>query len=143
MIIKNFGGKEERGIKFNMLSLEKFEEKIPFTVRPENTKLIYATFWAGLCGYTTAKEQEQDYTYEDVQDWVDKLMLENRQDEIEAVCNAWAESDEFKYRIKQIDDWTEKVRSLVTEEDAKPPKKKVKSISNGLPSTKLPLASSA
>lgn len=122
------GGKV-RGLKFTMLSLEKFEEKIPFTKKPETAKIIYATFWAGLLGYTSAKDEEEDYTYEDVQEWVDKLYLEGKESEIQKVCEAWAEADMFKNRIKQVEDWATKVRSLSVEEPA--PKKKVKSISNG------------
>ena len=121
-----------------MLSLEKFEEKVPFTKKPENAKLIYATFWAGLIGYTSAKDEEEDYTFEDVQEWVDQMYLENRQDEISKVCEEWAAADMFKNRIKQVEDWANKVRSL-TEEETPPPKKKVKSISNGSQSISSPL----
>lgn len=136
-LIINIGGKD-RGFKFTMLSLEKFEEKIPFTKKPENAKLIYATFWAGLVGYTSAKEEEEDYTYEDVQDWVDKLFAEGREDDIKKVCDAWAAADMFKNRIKQVEDWANKVRSLVEETD-ETDKKKAKGTSNGLKSKSLPL----
>lgn len=131
------GGKE-RGIKFTMLSLEKFEEKIPLTKKPENAKLIYATFWAGLIGYTSAKDEEEDYTYEDVQEWVDTLYLNGRQEDIEIVCSAWAEADMFKNRIKQVEDWAQKVRSLTEEEPTN--KKKAKDTSNGLKLKSSPLA---
>lgn len=138
LFVKNFGGKEQRGIKFTMLSLEKFEEKIPFTKKPENAKIIYATFWAGLIGYTSAKDEDEDYTYEDVQEWVDQLFIENRIEDVEAVCTAWAEADMFKNRIKQVEDWAEKVRSLTVEEP-EPNKKKAISTSNGLKLKNSPL----
>ena len=135
----NIGGKE-RGIKFTMLSLEKFEEKSPLTKVPETARMIYATFWAGLVGYSVAKEEEEDYTYEDVQEWVDKLYLETGGEEIiKQVCDEWAAADMFKNRIKQVEDWANKIRSL-SEEETPAPKKKVKSISNGSQSISSPLA---
>lgn len=130
------GGKL-RGLKFTMLSLEKFEEIVPFTKKPENSRLIYATFWAGLIGYTSAKGEEEDYTFEDVQEWVDQMYLDGRMEEIEKVCEAWAAADMFKNRIKQVEDWALKVRTLTEEQET--PKKKAKDTSNGLKLKSSPL----
>lgn len=134
MIIENFGGKD-RGIKFTMLSLEKFEEKIPLTKVPEKTRLIYATVWAGLIGYSSAKDEEQDYTFEDVTDWTDKLFTEGRQDVIKNICDAFAETEIYKNWLKEIDNLTSKIHSII-DEAAEPPKKKAKSNTSGSKSTK-------
>lgn len=138
MIEKIELGGKLRGIKFTMLSMEKFEEKVPFTKKSGNARIIYATFWAGLNGYTSAKEEEEDYTYEDVQEWVDKLYMDGKTDVITKVCDAWAAADVFKSRLKEIENWTDKIRSLVPEQD-EVPKKKAKSTTSGLKRTNSPL----
>lgn len=132
------GGKL-RGIKFTMLSQDIFEEKIPlFKPLPEIRKVEYAIFWAGLRGYLEAKEQEIDFTYEDVQEWVDRMKFDKKLEDIEKVNIAFNESESFKFRIKEIEDWAEQTHTLTPDEGEQKPKKKAKSISRNLDPTSLP-----
>jgi len=63
------GGKE-RGLKFNQLAKEILQLK---GNQLYHTKNVYALFFAGLMGCSEVKEEEPDYTYEDVCGWVDEL----------------------------------------------------------------------
>jgi hypothetical protein len=110
------GGKQ-RGLKFNQLSLETYTKN----VGNEVSTAIYATFYAGLIGNCYAKQEEPDFTFEDVTDWVDKLYEEGRKEEIKKVCDLWA--DTYIYR-EWIKEFQEKVRAIL--EPEKKSKKKAK-----------------
>lgn len=131
-----------RGIKFTMLSQEIYEEKIPFLKVPSQIKLQYAIMWAGLLGYLDAKEQEPDFTYEDVQEWVDKMKADKRIEDFDKVNFAFQESVAFRNRFQEIEDRANKIRAFA-ENEIETIKKKVTSILNGSQSISSPSAASA
>lgn len=111
------GGKL-RGLKFNQLSLEVYNKAIDYE-RPM-ASAIYGTFYAGLVGNCYAKKEEQDFTFEEVTDWVDELLSKNKKD-IESVCKIWEETHVYKEWLKE---WNKTIDSLL--EPDKKPKKKMK-----------------
>ncbi len=119
------GGKK-RGLKFNQISLEVFTKNI--NAEALESSAVYATFFAGLIGNTVAKREEQDYTFEDVMEWVDVLYEQGKTDEIKKVCDLWAETHTWK-------DWLvnfqEKLRAVLKPEDTKTDIKKKKQIMSG------------
>jgi hypothetical protein len=63
------GGKL-RSFKFNQLAIEKLAEK---NQSGTNIGFIYSMVYAGLYAATYAKSEAEDYTFNDVSDWVDNL----------------------------------------------------------------------
>lgn len=112
------GGKL-RGLKFNQLSLEAYTKSVNY--EQANSSSIYATFYAGLVGNCYVKREEPDFTFEDVTDWVDALYAEGKKEEIEKVCNVWAETNVYKEWLKEFQ---ERIASIL--EPEKKSKKKVK-----------------
>ncbi len=119
------GGKK-RGLKFNQISLEVFTKNI--NAEALESSAVYATFYAGLIGNTVAKREEQDYTFEDVMEWVDVLYEQGKTDEIKKVCDLWAETHTWK-------DWLvnfqEKLRAVLKPEESKTDIKKKKQTMSG------------
>ena len=109
------GGKL-RGLKFNQLSLEEYTKH----VGTGTSSAIYATFYAGLVGNCYVKQEEPDFTFEEVTDWVDKIYEEGKKTEIEKVCNIWA--DTYIYR-EWIKEFKERVRAILEPEEKKSKKK--------------------
>lgn len=68
------GGKE-RGLKFSQYAKEIIDEKTHKGTLSSNAKNYYAIFYGGLIGNCSAKEEEPDFTYEDVEEWVDELLI--------------------------------------------------------------------
>ena len=116
----NIGGKD-RGLKFNQLSLEVYTKHIDYN-NAVVTSTIYATFYAGLIGNCYVKKEEPDFTFEDVTNWVDEIFDSGRKDEIEKVCDAWAETYVYKEWIKEFQD---KLHAILNPDQ---PKKKVKKV---------------
>lgn len=115
----NIGGKD-RGLKFNQVALEVYSKHIDLQ-NAVNTSTIYATFYAGLVGNCYVKNEEVDFTFEDVTDWVDELYSKGKK-EIEAVCKLWAETTVYREWLKEF---KERVRAIL-EPAEKKTKKKVK-----------------
>lgn len=84
--IKDFGGKD-RGLKFNQIAFNINSEYMGDT----QAESLYAMFYGGLVGNSKVKREEIDYTYEDVTEWVDKLIKENRKDIFDAVAKVLSE----------------------------------------------------
>lgn len=72
------GGKEY-GLKFNQLALEIIRSK---SNPQSDIQNVYALFYGGLRGNSFVKEEEPDYTFENVCDWVDDLYLKPEAGEI-------------------------------------------------------------
>lgn len=119
------GGKK-RGLKFNQISLEVFTKNI--NAEALESSAVYATFYAGLIGNCVAKREDQDFKYEDVMEWVDKLYEEGKTDEIKKVCDLWAETHTWK-------DWLinfqEKLRTILKPDENKTELKKKKQSMSG------------
>lgn len=86
-------GGQERGLKFNNFGIEKLSEKMA-----GNSALAftYAMFWGGLQGNSYAKEQDVDYTFENVIDWVDAIPKGEKAKVIESVTNVLTEAQNYK-----------------------------------------------
>ena len=119
-------GRKLRGLKFNMAAIDVYFQKINFVEL--NASTIYATFYAGLVGNCIIKNEEIDFSFETVCDWVDDLFNEGKRTLIEEVCAMMAETDSYKTRLNII---KEKVDDL--NEETK--KKKKLSLKRNLKST--------
>lgn len=117
--IKDFGGKD-RGLKFNQVSLEIFSKSLK--VDTPAASAIYATFYAGLMGFCYVKQEEPDFTFEQVTDWVDDLYEKDRKKEIEKVCDAWAATAHYRNWLSEFQN---KIRAVLNP-DEKGTKKKAK-----------------
>jgi hypothetical protein len=113
------GGKL-RGLKFNQLSLEVYTKNLNYG-NAINASTIYATFYAGLVANCYVKQEEPDFTFEDVTNWVDELYEQGRKKDIEKVCNCWAETHTYR---EWLEEFKEKLRSIL--EPEKKTKKKAK-----------------
>lgn len=110
----DIGGKL-RGLKFNQLSLEVYTKNVNY--EQPNASAIYATFYAGLIGNCYVKKEEPDFTFEQVTDWVDEV----GKNDIEKVCNLWAETNIYKEWLKEFNERIDEALG-----NDKKPKKKVK-----------------
>ena len=109
------GGKL-RGLKFNQLSLEEYTKN----VGTGTATAIYATFYAGLVGNCYVKQEEPDFTFEDVTNWVDEIYEKGRKADIEKVCKLW--TDTYVYR-EWLKEFKEKLRAILDGEGKKKVKK--------------------
>jgi polyhydroxyalkanoate synthesis regulator phasin len=124
-------GGRKRGLKFNLASVEVFEKKIKaVTFEAANTVGIYATFWCGLVGQAIRKNEDMDFTYEDVQDWVDELYDKGDEGKevIRLVCNKWEETHQYKDWLAEFQ---ERIRTIMNAETNAEPVKKKKQIMSG------------
>lgn len=108
------GGKE-RGLKFNQLALEILRSKSNATSDIQN---VYALIYGGLRGNSFVKEEEPDYTFEQVCDWIDEIYI--RPDAAELIK-----------KISDVFTSTQMYQSIIAanpgdepKEPEKPPKKK-------------------
>ena len=88
----NLGG-QERGLKFNNYAIERLSEKMAGN---SAIAFTYAMFWGGLQGNSYAKEQDVDYSFEDVIDWVDAIPKDDKAAIIESVTKVLTESQNYK-----------------------------------------------
>lgn len=135
-LILQIGGKE-RKLKINMPALEEFALRIHYANQSQ-IKLNIVIIYACLVGASFATEEEQDYTFEDVAEWVDQLYLDKRQDEINTIALAWGKSQHY---LDWLAEFKERLRAILEVDEN--PKKKVKSNSTGSKLKSLPLAVSA
>lgn len=103
------GGKL-RGLKFNVLAIKEFHKKVDYA-RFEDTA-NYALVYGGLVANCYVKGENEDFTYEEVCDWVDELSKEV----MESIDKKFSESQAYKKLIPE------------TEKETEVDKKKVKSI---------------
>jgi hypothetical protein len=88
------GGKK-RGLKFNQLAIELISKH---NDNATQSAFLYAMIYGGLMGSTYVKQEEADYTFEEVCDWVDAL--ENKAEVITTVTNAMTETQIWKTLVK-------------------------------------------
>lgn len=107
----DIGGKE-RGFKFNQLAMQEFSlnygrhNKL-FESAPE-LFFVYNIFHAGLSGNCIVKNEEPDFTFYDVINWVDEL-YETRKDEDRAnVVKAFSSTRLWEETMKAVTDAIEK-----------------------------------
>ena len=107
------GGKE-RGLKFNQLALEIIRSKSNPLSDIQN---VYALFYGGLRGNSFVKEEEPDYTFEQVCDWVDEIYIK-------------PDAAEIINKVSGVFTSTQMYQNLIAEENGKaktekPKKKKI------------------
>jgi len=76
------GGKE-RGLKFNQLAIMEMKGKMTLNIE---ATVGYALIWGGLVACCYVKQEEIDFTFEEVCDWVD-VMSEGEIEKALAVLN--------------------------------------------------------
>lgn len=89
------GGKL-RGLKFNQLAIEVISQ---YNNSGTNTGFVYAMIYGGLRGNSYVKNEEPDYTFENVCDWIDEL--ENKNEVITLVSNTMTETQIWKSLVKE------------------------------------------
>lgn len=102
----------KRGLKFNQLAVELYVKKTNW-INYTDASEVYATFYAGLMGSCAVKQEEPDFTFEDVCDWVDDLSTEVKKE----VMTAFEDSNKFK-------EWLERVKVKLAENTEGEPVKK-------------------
>lgn len=122
------GGKL-RGLKFNMFALEEYTKRIGialnYAIKANKNKdiedvslsqatLVYACVYSGLIGNYYAKEIDQDFTFEDVTDWVDAAS----NTDLEAACNCLSETERYKEKLQAIKSVVEAVEGKVDKKKA-------------------------
>lgn len=70
----NFAGKE-RVLKFNIFGIERMQDK---NEDRSTMASLYAMLWGGLEGARYASEQDKDYNFSDLIDFVDNMENEDR-----------------------------------------------------------------
>ena len=95
-IQKEIGGRL-RGLKFNTLSLREFMLKVDWERYAYTAN--YAMIWAGLFSNAYAKQEEVDFTFEQVIDWCDELT----QTDFDEISNVMASTESYKKFMEAID----------------------------------------
>ena len=92
-----FPDKVERGLKFNNLAVREFWKTID--IGRYNATANYAMVWGGLVGNYFAKGIDQDFTFEQVIDWVDQMT----QEQVDAISVVLAGVGSYKEGVAKIE----------------------------------------
>lgn len=106
------GGKK-RGLKFNQLAIEIISK---YNTGDTQSAFLYAMFYGGLRGNSYVKQEEPDYTFEEVCDWVDNL--NNKAELITMVTNAMTETQIWKSLVKTGEEIIEEGKKKVSKSNA-------------------------
>lgn len=126
---------KERGFKFNQAAVFEFWRKVPFFNSTE-ASTIYAYFYAGLVGNCVVKNEQTDFTFEEVCEGVDDLYLtEEGRKILSDVSLAFSETERYKQALQNMQ---QKIRTIIeekgatsdSEKDKKKEKKKLSSTSS-------------
>lgn len=88
------GGKQ-RGLKFNQLAIEVIAK---YNKSETQTAFIYAMIYGGLMGNSYVKQEEPDYTFEQVCDWIDAM--QNKNDVIANITTVMTDTQIWKDLLK-------------------------------------------
>lgn len=98
-IVADIGGKK-RGLKFGMYAVTMISRRIGKFLEAGaevTSQVAVEIFYAGLVNNCVVKESEQDFTYEQVTDWVEEMLYdENGQKLIADVINEFQQSRPIK-----------------------------------------------
>lgn len=114
------GGKS-RGLKFNQIALETYIKHLKYEKEGAVASAIFSTFYAGLIGNCYVKNEEPDFDFETVTDWVQELFDTGKQKEIEQVCKLWEGTLCYQNWLKAFQ---EKLRTILEPGENKEKKKK-------------------
>ena len=105
LITLQIGGKQ-RTLKFNMRAVEAFGEikNAGTSVVSSSVNLIYA----GLVGACYVKQEEPDFTFEDVSEWVEDLIMSGKVDILGAADKCFSDSLAFNFFTEQAEDLKKK-----------------------------------
>lgn len=106
------GGKQ-RGLKFNQMALEEFHKHL--NLNAIRTSTVYATFYGGLAANCYAKNEEPDFTFENVVDWVDQLYDDGKDEVIAAVDACFASTQTYKKYLKKLEEDIEDLKKKTVE----------------------------
>lgn len=90
----DIGGKL-RGLKFNQLAIEIISKH---NTTDTTSAFMYAMIYGGLIGNSYVKQEEPDYTFEQVCDWIDEL--ENKAEVISKVTEVLTSTQVWKSLVK-------------------------------------------
>lgn len=114
LLLKDCAGKD-RGWKVNMMTIEIWSKSIDESAFSSTS--TYAGVYAGLVANCKVKQEEPDFTFEEICDYVDKM---NESDEglavLEEVKRLFEES---QYYIKLVNKLKEQVAELTEDIDKK------------------------
>ncbi len=87
------------GLKFNMYAIEQFET---IKGRDGNIKNFTTIIWAGLLGNAYVKQIEPEFTFEDINDWVDEQILQGDESgELNRISEVFLNSQVLQGTIKK------------------------------------------
>jgi hypothetical protein len=90
-------GGQKRNLKFNMRALEALSDlKCASDIGVTSSAMI---IYAGLIGWYFVKQQTPDFTFEDVSEWVEELIINEDMDGIKAVNECFLASRAFKFSL--------------------------------------------
>lgn len=96
-IIVNLGG-QERPLKFGMMAMQILSD---ISSKHGAGSLVDALVYAGLKNAYYAKQLEEDFTFEDVTDWVAEIMINGDKSGVLAKINtAFSQSKEGSFLIE-------------------------------------------
>lgn len=108
------GGKL-RGWKVNMQTIEMWSKGLNFEAFSSTS--VYRAVYAGLVANCEAKGEEQDFTYDEVQNWVDDLNdTEEGLKSLEEVKKAFEQSRSY---VKLLEGLDAKLKTVTKEEKKK------------------------
>lgn len=136
------GGKL-RGWKVNQLAVEIWSHHMPFDLVLVDSAMLYAVVYGGLRGNSVVKNEDPDYTFEKVTEWVDEMPKVKRKELSQQLQELFAESNSYK---EWLEDYKERLHAVLQEAQPKnegKPKKKARKprSSSGSRSTSSPLES--
>jgi hypothetical protein len=118
------GGKL-RGLKFNQMAVEVFTMHLTDVGFDAST--VYAMMYAGLKANCYQKQEEPDFTFADVVDWVDATVDSGDTSSIEKVKDVFQEITAYKtWAAKFQEKIREQILAVAGEEDNKKKVKKKK-----------------
>jgi hypothetical protein len=100
------GGKL-RGLKFNQMTVEVFTQHL--TDVGFDTSTVYAMMYAGLIANCYQKQEEANFTFGDVVDWVDAIVDSGDTSSIEKVKDVFQEITAYK-------NWAAKFQERIREQ---------------------------
>lgn len=90
---------KEYGLKFNVFGIEKMQDKN----EPGSTmSSIYAMVWGGIEGNRYAKENDIDYTFDQVIDAIDEMKGTARSEFIASVTKIFTESQAYLNMLPEL-----------------------------------------
>lgn len=111
------GGKK-RGLKFGMLAVPKIGEAALKLQNDDvlSSQLAVEMFYWGMVNNCVVKQTDQDFTYEDVTNWVEEMWFDEQgQEAIKAVLKTFSESKVVTNGAKLLDSLDDETKKKMVE----------------------------